>query len=602
MFNNIYAYWYAFIFDGIDNTTEVYYVTLDAPIQQIVDLWDGVKRPVASVFLKRSSKYQDNTSNVLEEDYVYGTNATSTYMSIGELTGGATPASWIMIGFAERMTAIDFVMITGNEQNNAVMMNIEYWNGSAWTTVGDIDDGTLDDNCALGKSGIAAWNAVAESLEFKTSVSDSELWYYYKISFSGTLSGTTPGSVRIDYIGGIPAQKSIHGYLVPVYWQNRLWLFNEKSGRQHSAIASTVDTVVQFNGENAISPDTPFLFGGEEEIVAATTLYSRFSGGLYESLVVFKKREVWLVDYSPTSDADGNLISYASMLTKYKLSDNYGCVAPQTLLSCDTGYEISPGLLKHVLIWQSQNGIMLFDGNTILPVSEDIKNFFDDTKSEAIPASMIDNSSAFYDEKRFEYHWCFASGASATSINKEFVYSLIYKKWFEIDRSTGAYLVMGVSVADTNGKSYTYGGIDTGYLMRLENGTTFAKASGSNDIVSTFRSGDIAMGGWGAITKITHVKHIVIAKATTTNSVTISYFGDGITTAHSNTISHAVKSTTRRILQQTRSVNWGSSSSTTDKDNCFHSIQCSLTTSNEDVGYEPIGLAIRYQTLREELM
>ncbi len=138
MYNNIYAYWYQFIFDGIDATTSVYYVTLDAPMQQIVDLWDGVQRPVMSVMLRKSNKYKDRTSNVLEQDFLRGAieaQQKQTYLDLSSLTGGVTPTQWINVGFAERITGIEFVLVTDKEQTATKTMNIDYGIGMTWTSV-----------------------------------------------------------------------------------------------------------------------------------------------------------------------------------------------------------------------------------------------------------------------------------------------------------------------------------------------------------------------------------------------------------------------------------------------------------------------------------
>ncbi len=564
LINRVYAYWYQFTFTGIIATTSVYHITVDTPFQAIVDLWDGEPRSEASYF-RYVSSYVDESITVLEEDYVSGD--VLTYSNIG----GLNTAGRIYVGFPERMTGLDIILVTGKVNTTASVLTVKYWNGSAWTTVGTIEDGTKTTATTLSKSGPVIWDAPVESSEFKNAVSNSDLWYYYELSVSVTLSDNT----YIDKITGIPAQKNIKGYSYPVMWQNRVWLLDNTAYKRNSALCSAQDTVCVFNG----SDSTTLYFGNEERLVCGGTLFTRFGSNIYDNLIVVKKNEVWLVDGTSPED-----------YRQYKVGDNSGCVAPKTFMACDMGYEIAPGINKHVLIWQSENAIVMFDGNVISPISGDIENYFDRTKTECIPDGMKDDSTSFYDESRFEYHWCFASGASATTLNKEFVYNLLKRKWFEIDRGTGKYLQIGFSVQDTNGNNFTYGGIDTGYIERLEYGTTFD----TNNIISQFRTLDIPFGGYSIETEIRHIRLVAVAKATTTNTVTATHYGDGITTSALTTATFIVKDTTHRFVKPTKSVKWGSF--------LFHSISCSLTTSDENCGFEPVGIGILYEIVRESVL
>ena len=95
-------------------------------------------------------------------------------------------------------------------------------------------------------------------------------------------------------------------------------------------------------------------FGNAGKLTCGATLYTRFGGSVYDNLVVMKENEVWLLDGKKPENYE-----------RYKISDHYGCVAAGTLKSCDTGYEVAPGVNKHVLIWLSENEVVMFDGNSI---------------------------------------------------------------------------------------------------------------------------------------------------------------------------------------------------------------------------------------------
>ena len=579
MFNGVYAYWYLFTFNGIDDTTSVYYVTLDAPFQLVVDLWDGIYRSISS-FFRYTTRYLNMTSHVFEKDYVTGD--TITYVNVGTMT----PAMAIYCGFLERMAGLffgfaisDLSGTTINRVNtNSLTIAVSRWNGSAWTEVDGLNDGTRQETDSFGKNGTVTWDPPEEADESKTSIAQhtEEVYYYYKITFSAALSA----NVYIDIIQGIPVQKSIHAYRCPVIWQNRLFLLGGISENPNGLICSSQDTVCVFNGSDAIEPSAPMKLGGGEPLIAGATLYTRFAQGIYENLVVMKKNEVWVIDGTSPED-----------YRKYQVASNFGCTAPGTLVSCDTGYEISPGVRKHVLIWQTDSDIVLFDGNAISPISDDIENYFDTAKSECINSAMIDKSAAFYDARNYEYHWLFASGSSLT-LDKEFVYDIRRKKWYETDRSPDDYLQIGFSVRDILGNSYCYGGIDKGFILQLDNGTGFPNAAILNPIVSTYRTGDFSLGPWHHISKIRFVKHIAIAKSITTATVGIVHYGDTLNAATAISFSHEIKSTTKRVVEKIESVDWGNFN--------YHSIQCSITTKDEKCAYEPLGIAIKYKIIREE--
>ncbi len=163
----------------------------------------------------------------------------------------------------------------------------------------------------------------------------------------------------------------MYGYSYPVLWQNRLWLLDDVSGQRNSAICSEMDTVCVFNGSNAVTPDAPMLFGADDPLMGGATLFTRYGGSLYDNLSILKKNESWVIDGTTPSD-----------FRKYEIGENYGTIAPATLVKCDLGYELAAGLTKHILIWRAEKAIVAFDGNSTFPISRDIENYFNPNKSE----------------------------------------------------------------------------------------------------------------------------------------------------------------------------------------------------------------------------
>jgi hypothetical protein len=126
-------------------------------------------------------------------------------------------------------------------------------------------------------------------------------------------------------------------------------------------------------------------------------------------------------------------------------------------------------------------------------------------------------------------------------------------------------------------------------MERLEYGTTF---DGTNT-TSTYKTADYAFKGLYQTTEIRHIKHLAKDKDNTSNTVSLTHYGDTATTGDT-AITCSVNSTTKRIVDAGKSVKWG--------DNIFHSFQAQLTTSDENTGYEPIALAALYRVVREDII
>ena len=567
---NVLLYYYKLTFSaGIDDDITVYYCTVDAPNQPIVDLWDGIERSIIGCFLYTTT-YEDNIANVLKRDY-YQTDTLS-YIQVG----GLTSSRYIYLGFNERLIGLNFYMPDANRVNTtaATTMTVSLWTGAAWSSVGTLADGTLNGAISLGHTGIVTWNQQALTGEFSTRVSSLGPLYWYRISFDKTLSA----DVRVDYITGIPRQQEVKPYKFPMLWQNRLWLLNDQVQYKNAALCSAQNTCCVFNGNDS----TLIPFGDDKELMCGASLFTRFGSNLYDNAVVFKRNATFLVD--GTSPADYRV---------YTVSDLVGCVAPRTLVKCDTNYEVAPGITKHVLLFMSNRGIEFFDGNTITMISEDIKTFFDPDNANYINTSIVDQFYSFFDSKNQEYHFLFATGSS-TVLNKEWSFDLRRKKWFEVSRGTGKALRSGWSVQDSYGNKYVYCGTTDGFIERLENGTAFD----GNAIVHTLWTNDSPLptsnnpATCNYVTTIRFLRLIAKTKNTSTNKVTMTHYGDGQATgtAVSSAISQA---STRRIYRFKQSLG---------QDSVFHSLKLTVTTNNEQVGFEPLILAGLYEFTREDII
>jgi hypothetical protein len=557
-------YWYKWVVNGALTTTSFYYITLNYPFQTINDLWDGNYRITGKCFLLTPTyiNYLDQTTNIAVKDYV--DTVTYTYLDLSSMA-----TTWyVYLGFYERTCALDMTIPVGN--GNASALKIEYWNGTAWVQVSGFSDGTINSGCTIAQSATISWAPVGEGLEQVTSISTTAIndkLYFYRLSVSATLST----KVQIDYIQGIPCPRTIHAYKFPVYAQRRLFLCNSKVGQPNEVLVSATNTNVVFNGTDS----TILYVGDTKDIVAASPIYQRTPNSLYENVVFCKENSTWILNGTDPS-------SYQL----YQLSDSIGCNAPDSMRLCDIGLDMN-NIPKQVIIWQSAVGWVVCDGWTINVISDDVKNLFDRNSSDTLNASVINKTSVFYDPFHREAHFLCSTGAVTTK-NREFVYSIPKKKFFEINRTPTEYIQVGIIVMDTVGNSYNYGFSYDGYMYRLEYGTTFDGYA----ITSSFRTGDIPAAGWGRSSILRKIKLITKARNTTTNKISVKCYTD---TGSSSTLlgSLSIADSTHRVVMPKLSVSLG--------EHNFYSIECSLSTNNEVYGFEPIGMHLYLEKGREDI-
>lgn len=560
--NNNVCYYYLCVFSGIDADITVYTVTLEAPVQALLDIWDGVPRQIYSL-LYYTTVYSDVTQNVYAINYEAST--TTTYAQVGSMSS----SYYLYAGFNERCLGIKVTFGSTSVNTNSVVLGIDYWNGTAWTSVGDIDDGT----CGFNKTGMITWNSPAISSEFPYSVGNTAQWYYYRIRTSATFSS----DVRIDNISGVPAQVTIRPYRYPLLWQNRLWLLDDTTYMRNTAVGSSYGTVCVFNGD-----DSGYLtFGGSQAVNSGKPLYTRYGGSIYENLVVCKNNETYLVDGNGfTGDTTTGTVAYVV----YKIAPNTGCIAPLTMQSCDTGYEIAPGLTKHTLMWLSAAGFEMFDANSMLLTSIDIGDRFDPNDTNYINTSIANKFAAFYDSHHNRYHGLIATGSNTTP-NEEWSYDLLRKKWFKVNRST-KYLWCGFEVEDSTGNKYVFGGTGDGYLERLNYGTSFDGVG----IAYKFKLADNLLDrSWYSRKRLRSVRLVGKCKTTTSQTVTMNCYLDGNATAATPTttvISQNVSG--KRFFKTYRSLNFVG---------VTHSIEFTVTTTDENSGFDPLFVTGSYSVI-----
>ena len=199
---------------------------------------------------------------------------------------------------------------------------------------------------------------------------------------------------------------------------------------------------------------------------------------------------------------------------------------------------------------------------------------------------MIGESIGEIDPVRQEYHWLFASGASATQVNKELVYDIKRNRWYEVDRGTDHELSNIKLMHDTHGQSYLYGFRHNGKVYRLEHGSTMDGA----DITHTFHTGDIPLGGLSVETQVDRIRVISKSRLATSDAMTVTHYGD---TAETGTDKTFVQfDSGKRITQNVE----------TDKlmGDVLHSFKGVTTTHDEATGPEPLAVIVTYHPTHKD--
>ena len=567
MYNGLVGYLYRFTFTGISSGVTVSHATVAAPMQPIVDLWDGVDRVCMAFYAYKNSTYNDYTLNVFENEY--DSNDASSFVELDSL---ATGTNRLYFASYERLMGINIGVIGGHVNTTAATaMTIKYSSdGTSFVTVGTIDDGTSVGGVSLGQSGTVTWNPPSAASEFMSKISKVTPRYHYEISFSQTLSA----DVQIFYVSGIPVQRTFGQYKFPLMAQDMLFLCCDMTGKKNSAIHSEYQTAQIFNGDNAGEIE----FGETGELTCGASLYNLYGYNLYNLIIFFKHNEMWKLS--------GNFPDWQ----RHLVSETVGCPAPLTLKTIGLPGDVPQGLSRNVIVWQGSQGVYVSDGRAALPIHGDIECYFDEKRAECINPSLIGSSWAQIDMRKMEYHLHVASGSAAAAPDTELVFDLKRWRWYKVDRGAGKRLVCGASVSDTEGNYYNYGFIDTGYALRLENGTDFD----GNDMVFTLETGDIVLNenDFTMETRVERLQLVTVANQVSLNDITYTHYVDTETTGTDYTLNP--RAVNKRVANIVKPIN--------SKVGVFHSGLFVMTTDNEVTGFEPLALAYLYSVQYEKVV
>lgn len=585
-------YLYAYQFEISAGSADIAQVSLDAPFQNMVDVWDGVYRQCVACQALRSSVYEDYTLEVNEESNIL-------YPIVATL-GGLTTSDEVIFMFEQPMTAIKVKMLGGYTNTTAATLTVRYWTGSAWASVSNLTDGTYANSASFNQSGLVSWKQLAIGSEFPKTLFGIT-GYAYKFFWSATLlDGTEHDGTSLDFVSGVPAQYTVRPFKFSSKYKNMALLCNYDAGSQGNRVDFTTPNAADvLNGD--LSSDNggqSLFFGGTEPLTCGVELYNRFGSNILATWLGIKQSETYLLNGDTPED-----------FKIYPISYNVGCPAPLTLCTAEMGFEMAEDVTRNVAIWLSYSGPIMFDGGVLFPI-EGCGNYFNPDKAEYINTDAIENARAWYDPTYREYNLLIPSGAGQTTCNVWIVYDLMRKKWFRKDPGSNVEMPQcGFQVVDGDGVKSIYGGIDTGHLMRLEHGASWDGAK----IYQEIHTGDFWPTGdvfdetiirrFKIIAKKIEESHVlaVVHIKNTVNSGGVAtfmdgngvVFGDGSVEWEEESMISMVLSenSASRLVKADREMNgmgWA------------HSFRMLVETDNTARAFEPAAWAIQFRTQRTD--
>jgi hypothetical protein len=433
-----YGYWYQWGLSSgaLDSEVEVSAVTFESDWNSIENLWDGVLVDgiEAQLYVAASTKYQTfSTSSI-------------------DLNAMAT-ADYLYIAFSDPQQAVylDAGDVPSTTANNTVD-GFDYWNGTAWATIGSFTDHSV----GVTQAGFIIIPNIAAGLEQPLSFNNTQYYaYWYRLSVNKALSTT----VNIG-IMGIP-KYSISDFgqkgICNAVWRNRaVYVFDQNP-----------------NFINIAAEGNPQVLNGDDYDI------KKAGDGRSNKIVCMKPFFNELMVFQEEKGVEGGTISLfdgysPDTFGSVRLSSRYGTMNSQSVDVVD-GFNFGEkdkefGLTAFIL---SRYGVLYTDGKLVrhVPNFEKIRNYFDPTNASSIRAGYESHMWLKYDSAFNILRIGLVTG-SGTVCNTFLTYDLTDLSW-GVDSYTqelSAYTECE-SASGTAPVIQVGGGVDDGQVYLLNSGT-----------------------------------------------------------------------------------------------------------------------------------
>ena len=433
------GFWYQLRFTVVlDSEVEVSKLTFGSGFHSLVNVWDGViPYAIEAIFFDNSaSTYSTYATGAIEiSDMVHSADDTEDRLYFDS----ADPIQGIYVDVGS----------TPNVNTTATILGVYGWNGSAFTTVGTVTDGTN----GFVNSGWITWPRFAtEPHQFKTTQYYAH-WYYIAIA-TATLS--TDMTISIQTMPYFDIEELGHGQCSCAWKGMMAYTFTLYGNYVY---ITPPQQPLCLNGSNY-----GILKAGDGRTNKVVAMRS-----FYNEMLIFQEEKgvgggcvTLFQGYSPTT------------FGKLVLSTKVGTFSNKTVEVVDgvMTATATEEKVKTLCFFLSRYGVCTTDGISISVISDDIQNYFDPSKTECIRKGYESKMWLTYDSAFNVIRIGLVSGSSATLPNVFPVFDLIDNVWsFDTPAQELSCMVEAEAGSGNIQTIQAGGGIDDGTVYLLNSGT-----------------------------------------------------------------------------------------------------------------------------------
>jgi hypothetical protein len=392
------GFWYRLVFDStLSATVTIKTVTFQSEFQDIVNVWDGVTVPAVECQV---------------HDFEWGT--WSTYGSGAVDLSSLDSLEKFVLASADPIEGI-YIEVDNTPSGTAAVITVKYWNGTEFTSVSGLSDGTSDTIRSFCRTGWITFDRQtdAEQHQFNTTHYHA---YWYEVSFNNDLGAETVVAVStmpyfdIDELGKSQCSTVWKERAVYSFDEYPQYLYISKAGYPLVLNGSQFGILVAGDGRN-------------------------------NEIVNMKSYKDWLIAFQEEKGVEGGCVtvfsgSSPSNYTKSILSTRIGAMNAKSVAvvegvetaTADTATALEEKIAT-LVFFLSNKGVCVTNGYTIDIISDDIQNYFDSSKDECIRRGYESKMWLAYDSAHGVIRIGLVSGALATKANVFPVYDLADKTW-----------------------------------------------------------------------------------------------------------------------------------------------------------------------------
>jgi len=443
---------------------------------------------------------------------------------------------YVIFGFNEPTTAIEFYFNVPEKSNEMHVCDIYCWNGATWVITDLEYNTTFVSPSNFRKDGAIYFTIPAGTLERPTTYGGVK-GYYYKMVWTDATHTTLFDTMYLSRIWGVPKYNVLkNNYVFPFQYRNRAMLCGSVTDKEYNRVDYSVSNAPDvWNGADSSGyyNERSLKFGSNTALTGACELFGEYGLSVESIALFFKNDETHMLMGSSATGEDSFKI--------HKVSNSIGCPAPNTITVAEAAFKVQDSPAQNVVLWLSDKGPVMFVNNTIMPIGNDVSQYFDAYQtSTCIPSVYISVSHAWYGQDFNEWNLIIPSGSSATECNVWLIYDIGRNRWRK-NNCTYMFPYGNIQVQDTNGIKYTYlwsyvdmtGSHYHGYLLRAENGILWGE-SASYKVTPKFTTSDFFFGSdlWSQ-TVIRRLE--TFFKTDATGTLTVDYYKDGKLAAETTT-------------------------------------------------------------------